>query len=172
MRPTLFAVAALGTLACSTQKTAGGPDTASSVPATLATTPDPAPVRRAIDSANGRMAAAMIKGDTAAMASIFAADVIMLPANEKIEHGRSEVLKNIAAMVKPGSVTSAKFASEDVIISGDYAIETGASEFMFQPAKGAKPVRSAGKYLTVWKKQPDGSYQVVRDIYNTDAPAR
>lgn len=27
-----------------------------------------------------------------------------------------------------------------------------------------------GKYLTVWKKQPDGNWKIVRDIFNSDKP--
>ena len=40
-----------------------------------------------------------------------------------------------------------------------------------QPKSG-KPVQDRGKFLTVWKKQPDGSYKAIRDIFNSDLPAK
>jgi ketosteroid isomerase-like protein len=37
-------------------------------------------------------------------------------------------------------------------------------------AKG-KPVTDRGKYLTVWKKQPDGKWKAVADMGISDLPA-
>lgn len=36
--------------------------------------------------------------------------------------------------------------------------------------EGGKPVDEPGKWLTVWKKQPDGAWRIVMDTYNTDIP--
>ena len=32
------------------------------------------------------------------------------------------------------------------------------------------PMGDFGKYATIWKKQPDGSWKVVLDIVNSDVP--
>jgi ketosteroid isomerase-like protein len=34
-----------------------------------------------------------------------------------------------------------------------------------------KPINDRGKYLAVWKKQPDGTWKCVMDIWNSDLPA-
>jgi ketosteroid isomerase-like protein len=34
-------------------------------------------------------------------------------------------------------------------------------------------MHDVGKYLVVWRKQPDGSYKIIRDIANSDlSPAK
>jgi ketosteroid isomerase-like protein len=33
-----------------------------------------------------------------------------------------------------------------------------------------KTVSDKGKYVTVWKKQKDGSWKVLLDVFNTDLP--
>lgn len=43
---------------------------------------------------------------------------------------------------------------------------------MVMQPKASKPVHEIGKYLTVWKKQPDGSYRIIRDIFNSDGPMK
>jgi ketosteroid isomerase-like protein len=37
--------------------------------------------------------------------------------------------------------------------------------------KTKKPATDKGKYVTVFKKQADGSWKVVADIFNSDGPA-
>jgi ketosteroid isomerase-like protein len=61
--------------------------------------------------------------------------------------------------------------TEDVMVSGDLAVETGTFAWTLQPKSGAE-VKDKGKYLTVWKRQADGSWKIVRDIDNSDLPAK
>jgi ketosteroid isomerase-like protein len=51
--------------------------------------------------------------------------------------------------------------------SGDLAYETGTFEESFKDANG-QPVRLVGKYAVVWKKQADGQWKAIVDIFNTD----
>jgi len=39
------------------------------------------------------------------------------------------------------------------------------------PPGAAEPVGDQGKGVEVWKKQRDGSWKVVLDIFNSDVPA-
>ena len=50
--------------------------------------------------------------------------------------------------------------------SGDLGFSSGTYEMTF--TDNGKPVHDKGKYVTVWKKQTDGSWKVVRDIFNSD----
>ena len=54
--------------------------------------------------------------------------------------------------------------------SGDLGFSSGTYDMTFTD-KG-KPVHDKGKYVTVWKKQADGSWKAVRDIFNSDMPAQ
>lgn len=51
--------------------------------------------------------------------------------------------------------------------SGDLGYTSGTYMWSFKDASG-KPVSDKGKYLTVWKKQADGSWKVLFDMFNTD----
>lgn len=51
--------------------------------------------------------------------------------------------------------------------SGDLAYETGTFEESFKDASG-KPVRVTGKDVVVWKKQTNGQWKAIIDIFNTD----
>jgi ketosteroid isomerase-like protein len=53
--------------------------------------------------------------------------------------------------------------------SGDLGYTNGKYEARFRDANG-KPTVRIGRYLTVWKKQANGSWKVVRDIGVQDPP--
>jgi len=53
--------------------------------------------------------------------------------------------------------------SADVGASGDLGYSIGHYEMRFRDERGSAQVRT-GRYLTVWKKQGDGSWKVVQDI--------
>jgi ketosteroid isomerase-like protein len=71
-----------------------------------------------------------------------------------------------------GKVSSFTTSSESVLLSRDYAIENGAYEMTFTPKGAPKPIHDTGKYLTVWKRQTDGTWRMIRDINNTDLPMK
>lgn len=53
--------------------------------------------------------------------------------------------------------------------SGDLAYSSGTYAMTFNGPSG-KPLGDRGKYVTVWRKQADGSWKVVRDVFNSDLP--
>lgn len=55
--------------------------------------------------------------------------------------------------------------------SGDLGLSSGTYEFSFKDPSG-KAIDDKGKYVTVWKKQADGSWKVLRDIFNSDMPSQ
>ncbi|HEV7395680.1 MAG TPA: DUF4440 domain-containing protein [Pyrinomonadaceae bacterium] len=52
--------------------------------------------------------------------------------------------------------------------SGELGYSTGAYEMSFKV--GGKMITDHGKYVTLWRKQKDGSWKVIRDIFNSDLP--
>jgi ketosteroid isomerase-like protein len=54
--------------------------------------------------------------------------------------------------------------------AGDLGYTTGSYEVTVNDAEG-NPVTSRGKVVVVWKKQPDGNWKAVLDIWNSDGPA-
>jgi len=163
MRPLLvLAAASLAALGCTTKDTARS-DSTPPAAATLSSAADPAAVRQAIDSSNARFSAAMVKGDTSVIANTYADDALMMGANEKAVRGRSEIAKSFAGMHTQMKIPAFEIKAQDVIVSGDHAIETGTYTMTMQPKTG-KAMSDNGKYLVVWKHQPDGSWKIIRDI--------
>ena len=58
------------------------------------------------------------------------------------------------------------------VSSGDLAYSQGTYAVTATDPKTKKVIMEKGKYVEVYKKQPDGSWKIVEDINNADAPAK
>jgi len=173
MRSSRYALVAIATLTACATKEARRTDTASPATATLAGAPsvNQAAVRHEIESMMARFDSAGVRGDTATLASFYAEDAIMMWPNLPAVRGHEAIAKGFGGMMSAMKLSALKLRTEDVIAVGDYAVETGTYDLTGQ-AKGAKASHDVGKYLVLWKKQPDGSYKILRDISNSDLPAK
>ena len=169
--PCLALFTLLAAAACTTQQ-ARRADTTSPAAATLAGAPAAdAAASRAIQAADSAQAAALIRGDTAGAAAYYADDAIVLPPNDQLAKGHDAIVKAIGNIFAAGKITAFATHREDLLVTGDYAIETLSYDMTIQPKTG-KSMTDKGKGLTVFKKQPDGSYKAIRDVFNSDLPAK
>lgn len=82
-------------------------------------------------------------------------------------HGRDAVMKDWSEFFAPdGPTLSWTPTHAEVIGAGDLGYTTGTSLFRGRGPDGAI-VERRGEYLTVWKKQRDGAWQVIFDTGST-----
>jgi uncharacterized protein (TIGR02246 family) len=134
--------------------------------------PAPPPDTRKADEAAIRAAsadwnkAAQAK-DFEKAASYYSEDAVDLVDKGALVKGKNSirmVWKDLLAPTAPAVSFATTFV--EVARSGDIAYEYGTTELTTTNKKG-KPTVEKGKYATVWKKQPDGSWKAVVDIDNT-----
>jgi uncharacterized protein (TIGR02246 family) len=116
-----------------------------------------------IQALNDKWTAAFNKGDSAAVAAMYAADAFVLPPGHAMVKGR----KAIEAFWKEAAtqVGDAKLATVDVLPLGRRAareIGTVTLETKAQP-----PQQIVGKYAVVWRRIR-GQWLLATDIWNTD----
>jgi ketosteroid isomerase-like protein len=70
----------------------------------------------------------------------------------------------------PGAHISWQATRVDVARSGDLGYVSGPYEFVMNGPDG-KPVTERGKFVEVWRKQADGAWKCVADIWNSDLAA-
>jgi uncharacterized protein (TIGR02246 family) len=163
--PALAAACSPATDDAATSDSAAGVAAATASPAT-----DARAAREAIDAANARFVDAAKRGDSAIVDALFADDVVVMMPNEPAKRGRDAARKGFASTFQPGIVKDFSLKTDDVAVGGDLAVETGAYEMTLQP-RGAKEIKDNGKYITVWKRQADGSWKIIRDMVSSDLPA-
>lgn len=91
----------------------------------------------------------------------------LLWPNTPIVIGKKAIAKAIQDDFSSGDLTWHANAV-GVARSGDLGYTSGLYEAKFKSTAGA--AADNGKYLTVWKKEADGSWKVLFDTFNSDRP--
>jgi len=122
---------------------------------------------RAVDAEWARAATA---GDAKALTAVYASDATLLPPNEPNVKG--EAVGKYNADMLSAFPAKMELTTEAVEGRGDLAYAVGTWRAIPTPKKaGAKPLPTEeGKYLEVLKKQADGSWKLVYDMWSSSAP--
>jgi ketosteroid isomerase-like protein len=107
-----------------------------------------------------------------AMVAYYAGDAVVLAQNAPMATTKEAVGKMMSDMfAMPGFGLKWQATKVEAARSGDFGYSLGTYEMTLNDPKG-KPMTDRGKYATVWKKQPDGTWKTVVDMFNSDLPPR
>jgi ketosteroid isomerase-like protein len=132
--------------------------------------PGTAKVKAAIEAANAKFLEVFKRGDKAGLMANYASDAVVMMPNEEAWRGQDGMDKGFSGFLGQFTFKEGAATTTDVMVAGDLAVETGTYSWTLQPKAGGGEIKDRGKYLTVWKRQPDGTWKIVRDINNTDLP--
>ena len=124
---------------------------------------------QAVLQADGALAKAATTKDLEGYLQLWSDDALELVPN--IPAVTKTSLRKLLAdeMANPGFAVSWHPTKAVASRGGDMAYTMGAYEFTLNNAKGVT-VTERGKYVTLWRKHPDGRWKVAVDIYNPDSP--
>ncbi len=126
--------------------------------------------RAALRKADGDWSAVAEAKDIEGFVAAVAQNGSVLPPNTSIATGRDAIRQWASGlMANPGYALSWQETMVEVSKGGDLGYTVGSYDLTLHDAQG-NPVTDHGKYVTVWKKQPDGKWKVVADIFNSDPP--
>jgi ketosteroid isomerase-like protein len=148
-RRTLIPLAALALIgACSPSPIPGPGD------------PDRTALRAGTDSFVQRLR----RSDWASVAALYTENAVLMPPEMHALSGRVAILEWMKAF-PPISMFDLRVISIDG--DGALAYVTGKYIMTYTPP-GRKPVADTGKYLAVHRRQADGSWPMVADMFNSD----
>lgn len=118
---------------------------------------------RAIEKANSEFIVAMKAGDAATIAAPYTEDASFITIDGACIHGRTEIEKMYRdRLARSGPVQSTKINSKKLVVDGDLAYESGYGEIGL--LKDGKLSINGGRFLTVWQRQVNGDWKILRNI--------
>lgn len=126
--------------------------------------------RENLDKAHDQWLDAMRANDPAALGRLVTDDVVLMPPHAQLVMGRQGVIDWFAAVVKQARTKSVGILQREVMLAGDLAIERGSFTWKVEPTAGGSDIDDQGNFLAVWRRQPDGSWKAMRNIWNSTLP--
>lgn len=109
--------------------------------------------------------------DAERWASVYADDARVFPPNAPLVTGKEAIRKLFAELfASPGFEIDWEVTRVEVSRAGDLGYVVGTHKVTVNDAEG-NPVTDRGKWIAIWKKQADGTWKCIEDIWNTDLPA-
>jgi ketosteroid isomerase-like protein len=116
------------------------------------------------------MAWSQTVGDMETFMSYFAPDATAYPQGAPKVMGTEALRAMLTDMMSaPGFSLQWTPSKAEVSAAGDMGYTVGTYTTTGNDAAG-NPMTEQGKYITIWKKQADGQWKAVEDIFNADAP--
>jgi uncharacterized protein (TIGR02246 family) len=121
---------------------------------------------RALDAQWSKAAEAK---DVDGTVSYYSDDASLLAPNAPIASDKQGIRGAWASLLGTDTSLSWQANKVEVSRSGDLAYVQGVYQMTSKDARG-KLVSDTGKFVEVWKKQADGKWKTVADIFNSDMP--
>ena len=125
--------------------------------------------RAAITAMGDRYLQALVDDDATALASLFVEDGIRLVNQGAVTEGRAAIqaMERFAPVGNPdGDFLSSRTDNITIGGQGDLAYSWMDYDLVMVASEGAEPSTVYGRFLTVMRKQPDGSWLFVAVMFN------
>jgi ketosteroid isomerase-like protein len=129
------------------------------------------PVERILRDLDAQWSKGAAAKDLEQTIAYYSDDAIVLPPNAA-SASTKEAIRNTwkDLLASPGLIITWKPIRVELGKSADLAWVSGTYELTMNDAAG-RPINDRGKYLEVWKKQPDGNWKCGADMWNSDLPS-
>ena len=131
---------------------------------------DIADATEAIQALWEEYAASALAGDPERRLALWAEDGIQMPPNRAMRVGKETIRAATEAGMARVVAHEYVVTPEEVEVFGDFAFARGIYMAKRTPVSGGDPILTDGKFMTILKRQADGSWKIYRDIFNSNAP--
>jgi uncharacterized protein (TIGR02246 family) len=121
--------------------------------------------RQAIDAQRAVWSAAVMASDVPRVVALYTEDAKLLPPNSPVISGRAAITQMFGQFPPAGDV---KLNTIEVMGTDSSATVRGVYSMNLMPAGAPAAIADTGKFVELWRKQGDGSWLIVWDIWNSD----
>jgi uncharacterized protein (TIGR02246 family) len=132
--------------------------------------PDQASATAAINAIWKEYSASLNAGDIDRWVALWTEDGVQMPPDEPAVVGKERIRARNQA-VADRFTFDIGITNEEVRTTGDWAFSRGTYKASLTPKAGGKQIPIDGKYMTILARQPDGSWKIHRDIFNSNGAA-
>ena len=123
--------------------------------------------RAAITRTTAELLAAVNASDADRCSAVWAANGVLMPPHHPSVHGHQAIVQYFRTLFVR-SKFKFTFTSSHIHLAGDTAWERVTYTATIWPGEDAPSIEDVGKGLHVYERQPNGSWKLTHDIWNSD----
>lgn len=122
-----------------------------------------------VDDIGNKVEKCFLSGNIDAMLQYYCDDVISMPNFHPMIKGKAALKRQTEAILAVGMKFQLLESTPiDVHESGDIVYEVGTFRQSILMPGVDEPLDQIGKYVNIWRRQPDGTLKIAVEIYNSD----
>jgi uncharacterized protein (TIGR02246 family) len=121
----------------------------------------------AIAEFNRQYLAAINGADIDALADLTTDDHMMIMSGGEPLAGKQALVDAMTAAFERLEFDES-WTPEETVVSGDLAYQRGSFVVDATPKAGGASTRTTGNFMRIYRRQPDGAWLMVRDMFNSD----
>lgn len=127
---------------------------------------------KAINKLQKQVDAAIIAGDTDGYVALIADDAVLMPPNAPPVIGKDAIRSWNQAMSRRFRFKNYTPVDDEVVLAGKWAFRRARATWTLTPTAGGQPIHDSGKFIIIYERQPDGSWRIARDIWDSNTETR
>ena len=128
--------------------------------------------RAAVERIWKAYSAANVAGDTDSYMALCDEDIVKMGPNKPAVFGKAALEDRKRKGHQKWNYENQDIKIEETQVFGEWGFARGIYTATLTAKAGGKTIEVDGKYLTIFKKQADGSWKVARDCYNSNVPPK
>ena len=113
---------------------------------------------------------AALRGDVDTLASLACDDIVGMSPNDTTLYGKAEWKAWWEEYYQYFRIVALTEPDRSVTVVGEFATEVSGYMLAIVPVNGGTRIRDDGRQLTIWKRQPDGSWKIWQMMWNSMKP--
>ena len=131
---------------------------------------DATAVRSAIEDVWREYSDSLNAGDLDRWLSLWTEDGVQMPPNEPAVVGKERIAERVQGFVDRFAF-DISITNEEVGAAGEWAYARGVYAATLTPKEGGDRVQIDGKYMTILRRQSDGSWKITLEMFNSSNTA-
>jgi len=123
----------------------------------------------AIEEVMNQYAVTVNTGDLELWLSLMTDDTIKMPPDAPAIFGKEDLRASMQPLFD-NFTSEMVLYPEETQVDGNLGLARGTYTLSLTPKAGGEPIYMEGKYLTILKRQADGSWKISHDCYNSNVP--
>jgi len=128
----------------------------------------PEAFERAVKAILDGYSATLLAGDVDGWIALWDEGGVQLPPNEPMNVGVPAIKKSMIATFAAVRIEKFAIANSGTFVDHEFGFVYGNYTYTLAPKAGGAKIPGDGKYETILKRQPDGSWKIFRDCFNSN----